>query len=109
MVTKFQKKVYQICKKIPRGRITTYKIVAEKMKTKAYRAVGTALNKNPHGILKCEGKNMVPCHRIINSNGFVGGFANGIKNKIKLLKKEGIKINNNKIIDLDKILTKKIN
>ena len=109
MVTKFQKKIYQICKKIPRGRITTYKIVAEKMKTKAYRAIGTALNKNPYGILKCEGKNMVPCHRIINSNGFVGGFANGIKNKIKLLKKEGIKISNNKILNLDKILTKKIN
>ena len=69
------------------------------MRTKAYRAVGTALNKNPFAP-------RVPCHRVVNSNGFVGQFAKGINTKIKLLKKEGIKIKNNKIEDFDKILVK---
>ena len=86
----FNEKVWNLCKKIPKGRVTTYKIIAEKLETKAYRAVGTALNKNPFAP-------KVPCHRVINSNGFVGGFASGTKNKIKLLKKEGIEIKNKKI------------
>ena len=89
-VTKFQNKVYEICKKVPKGKVTTYKHIADKMGTKAYRAVGTALNKNPYAP-------KVPCHRVINSNGSIGGFASGIKNKIKLLKKEGIEIKNNRI------------
>ena len=90
MPTKFQIKVYEICKKIPKGKVTTYKAIAEAIGTKAYRAVGTALNKNPYAP-------KVPCHRVINSNGSLGGFATAIKNKIKLLKKEGVKINNKKI------------
>jgi|TARA_Y100000310_G_scaffold93932_1_gene91537 methylated-DNA-[protein]-cysteine S-methyltransferase len=99
MVTKFQKRVYELCKKVPKGRVTTYKAICKKMRTKAYRAVGTALNKNPFAP-------RVPCHRVVNSNGFVGQFAKGINTKIKLLKKEGIKIKNNKIEDFDKILVK---
>lgn len=95
MATLFQNKVYNLTKKIPRGKVTTYKIIGNKLKTKAYRAVGIALNKN---------KNKdVPCHRVVNSNGSVGGFAKGTKNKIKLLKKEGITIKINKI-DLKKYL-----
>lgn len=90
MVTKFQEKVYNLCKKIPKGKVTTYKIIAEKLGTKAYRAVGNALNKNPFAP-------KVPCHRVVNSDGNVGGFAKGINKKIKLLKKEGVKIKNNKI------------
>jgi methylated-DNA-[protein]-cysteine S-methyltransferase len=101
MVTEFQKKVYNICKKIPKGKVTTYRAIAKKIGTKAYRAVGAALNKNPYGISEFKGKDMVPCHRVINSNGFVGGFATGIKNKIELLKKEGIEIKNNKIVKKD--------
>jgi len=68
------------------------------MKTKAYRAVGNAMNKNPYAP-------EVPCHRVIKSNGFVGGFASGPKKKIQMLKKEGIEIKNNKI-DLKKYLYK---
>jgi len=90
MVTKFQEKVYNLCKKIPKGKVTTYKIIAEKLGTEAYRAVGTTLNKNPFAP-------KVPCHRVVNSDGNVGGFAKGINKKIKLLKKEGVKIKNNKI------------
>ena len=96
MVTEFQNKVYELCKKVPKGKVTTYKAIAEKMGTKAYRAVGTALNKNPFA--------KVPCHRIVGSNGHLVGFARGLKKKAALLKKEGIKIKNNKIVDFEKVL-----
>src|SRR3989338_1776328 len=89
MPTKFQNKVYEICKKVPKGKVTTYKAIAEKIGTKAYRAVGNAMNKNPF--------KDIPCHRVVNSNGFVGGFARGRNQKIKLLKNEGVKIKKNKI------------
>ena len=77
--TEFYQKVYELCRKVPKGKVTTYKILAEKLGTKAYRAVGTAMNKNPYGILNCSGKNMVPCHRVVGSNGSLVGFAHGLK------------------------------
>ena len=86
----FFEEVYRLCKEIPRGRVSTYKILAEKLNTKAYRAVGNAMNKNPYAP-------QVPCHRVINSDGSLGGFASGIGNKISLLKKEGIVIEDNRI------------
>lgn len=102
----FNEKVWNLCRKIPKGRVTTYKIIAERLGTKAYRAVGNALNKNPYGILNCKTKKIVPCHRVVNSNGKIGGFARGVKNKIKLLKKEGVEIKNNKIQNSNKVLFK---
>ena len=118
-ISLFQKKVYKILKKVPKGKVTTYKKIADKLKNSP-RAVGNALNKNPYGystissetirnrrsVIRGDSKRTsglfsVPCHRVIKSSGEVGGFASGIKNKIKLLKKEGIQINNNKI-DLKK-------
>lgn len=64
------------------------------MKTRAYRAVGNAMNKNPYAP-------EVPCHRVISSDGSLGGFALGPKKKIAMLKKEGVEIKNGKI-DLKK-------
>lgn len=87
---KFNEKVYEICRQIPQGKVSTYKEIAHKLNCKAYRAIGNALNKNPYAP-------KVPCHRVIKNTGEVGGFASGTKNKIKLLKKEGIEIKNNKI------------
>jgi len=92
----FNEKIWELAKKIPKGRVTTYKELARVVKTKAYRAVGNALNKNPYAP-------KVPCHRVVNSDGSVGGFASGVRNKIKLLKKEGIKIKNNKIERFEKL------
>lgn len=103
---KFYEKVYEICRKVPGGKVTTYKALAEKLGSKAYRAVGTAMNKNPYGILNCKGKNMVPCHRVVGSDASLVGFAHGLKKKTELLRKEGIKIKNNKIGDFDKVLYK---
>lgn len=85
MPTKFQQKVYELCKKIPRGRVSTYKEIGKALggKGQIYRAVGVALNKNPY-------TPKVPCHRVVNSNGEIGGFAHGVRKKINLLQKEGI-------------------
>lgn len=78
----FQARVFAVVKKIPRGKVLTYKEVAQKIGSpKAYRAVGNALNKNYN-------KN-VPCHRVIKSDGTLGGFRDGSKAKEKILKKEG--------------------
>lgn len=95
----FNKEVYKLCKKIPRGKISTYKAIAKKLNSKAYRAVGNALNKNPYAP-------KVPCHRVVMSSGKIGGFATGTKNKIKLLKKEGVKIKNNNVVNFKKVLYK---
>jgi len=104
MATKFENNVYEICKKVPKGKVTTYGTIAKKMKSKAYRAVGRAMNINPNGILNCSGKGMVPCHRVVASNGHLHGFAHGLKAKARLLRKEGIKIKNNKIRDFENVL-----
>ena len=95
-ITEFQNKVYGLCKKVPRGKVTTYKAIAEKIGNKAYRAVGTALNKNPFA--------QVPCHRVVGSNGHLTGFAHGLKKKAELLKREGVNIKNFEILDFDKAL-----
>ena len=93
----FQKQVLDLVKRVPLGKITTYKIIAEKLGTKSYRAVGNSLNKNKTPII-------IPCHRVVNSDGSLGGYSGGIKKKVMLLKKEGIKVRNNKIVDFDKKL-----
>ncbi len=90
----FSQKCYELLKKVPLGKVTTYRAIAEKLNTNAYRAVGRAMNKNPSPV-------KVPCHRVINSDGKLGGYSRGIKKKIRLLKKEGIKIVDGKI-DLEK-------
>jgi len=86
----FQQKVFEAVKRIPRGKILTYGQVAQKLGNKNLaRAVGNALNKN-------HDKN-IPCHRVVRSNGQVGGFNRGTAAKIKLLKSEGVKIKNGKM------------
>jgi len=82
MNSSFTKKVYNIVKKIPEGKIFTYKQVAILVgKPKAYRAVGNILNKNYNP--------NIPCHRVIRSDGKTGGYNKGVKLKRKLLQKEG--------------------
>jgi len=90
----FNERCYQLLKKVPKGKVTTYKALAKALNTKAYRAVGNAMNRNPYAP-------QVPCHRVINADGKLGGFASGINDKIKLLKSEGVEIKNNQI-DLNK-------
>ncbi|MDO8565153.1 MAG: MGMT family protein [bacterium] len=79
----FQEQVYRVVKKIPRGKVLTYKEVAKRTgKPKAYRAVGTVLSKNFDP--------KIPCHRVIRSDGKIGNYNRGGRlAKIKILKKEG--------------------
>ena len=80
----FQKAVYAATLKIPRGEVRSYRWIAEKSgHPKAYRAVGTAMNKNDYAPL-------VPCHRVIRSDGRIGQYSKGTVLKGKLLKKEGV-------------------
>jgi methylated-DNA-[protein]-cysteine S-methyltransferase len=86
--TAFQKKVWIGLLKIPKGEVTTYKDLAKSIgKSKAIRAVANAVGANP-----CAPK--IPCHRVIRSDGRLGGYSGkgGAKTKYLLLTKEGIKI-----------------
>ena len=84
--TKFQVKVWGYLKKIPRGSVKTYSQVAKAIgKPRAVRAVANAIGKNPYAP-------KIPCHRVIRSNGSLGGYSGkgGVKTKKLLLKREGI-------------------
>lgn len=95
-VSEFSKKVFSALRKIPRGRVSTYKDIAAVIgKPKAHRAVGNALNKNCFS--------SVPCHRVVKSDGSIGGFREGRTKKAFLLKKEGISLKNGRIVDFDAI------
>ena len=83
--TQFQLKVWSYLKKIPKGKVKTYAQVAKAIrKPKAVRAVANAIGKNPY-------PPKIPCHRVIRSDGKLGGYSakGGIKTKKKLLKNEG--------------------
>jgi len=95
----FSAKCYSKLKEVPAGKVTTYKDLAWAINSKAYLAIGTAMNKNPFAP-------KVPCHRVVNFDGKIGEFSSGAKNKIKILEKEGIKIKNGKVQDFKKVLHK---
>ena len=84
--TKFEVKVWQYLKKIPFGSVKTYSQVAKGIRRPlAVRAVANAIGKNPYSP-------KIPCHRVIRSDGSIGGYSGkgGVKTKKLLLKKEGI-------------------
>jgi len=84
--TDFQIKVWNAISKIPKGKVKTYKELARSIrKPKASRAVANACGKNPFPI-------KIPCHRVIKSDGRLGGYSGkgGIKTKRKLLRSEGV-------------------
>lgn len=85
--------VYQLLLQIPVGKTTTYGDLAAALGNPlASRLIGRILGRNPNPIT-------VPCHRVVKSDGTLGGYRGGIDKKIELLKKEGISINNKSIID----------
>jgi O-6-methylguanine DNA methyltransferase len=82
--TAFQQKVWQAVSEVPFGQVTTYQNIARKIhKTPAVRAVGHANGRNPLPVV-------IPCHRVIGSNGDLCGYGGGIDLKVKLLALEGI-------------------
>jgi len=89
--SKFKNKVYKIVRNISCGNVLTYKEVARLAGSPfAWRAVGNILNKNRNP--------KFPCHRVIRSDGKIGGYNKGLKIKIALLQKEGLKIKKGKVI-----------
>ena len=93
----FYEKCYELLKLIPEGKVTTYSEIAKALNSKAWRAVGSAIAKNQNLFV-------IPCHRVVRSDGTVGQYALGADKKIELLLSEGIEISNGKIKDLDKFV-----
>lgn len=86
----FDEKVWVLTTRIPRGRVASYGEIARRLGTRAYRAVGNALNRNPYAP-------DVPCHRVVGSDGSLGGFAGGLGKKKSLLEAEGLQIMKGKV------------
>ena len=98
--TPFARRVLKAMLKIPRGKVATYQTIARLAgSSRASRAVGNACNQNPFAP-------HVPCHRVVASNGMLGGYALGSAKKIALLKSEGIVVRKNKIVDFEKVVFK---
>ena len=100
----FNEKVYVLLKKVPKGKVTTYKALAEALGTKAYRAVGQAMRYNPYAP-------KVPCHRCVASDGSIGGFSGNwnpnskeVKRKIRMLRKENVRIKGDGVVDFNEQL-----
>ncbi len=99
MISNFAQDCYNLLKKIPRGRVTTYKIIAEKLGKKSYRAVGQVMGANLDAP-------RIPCHRVVKSDGTLGGYAFGIERKIDILEKEGVEVIDGKIVNFEKLIYK---
>jgi len=87
-------KVFKLLRKIPEGKITTYKEIGLKLNLNP-RKVGRILSEN-------EDLENIKCYKVVKSDGKVGGYKLGIKEKIKRLEKEGIKVENGKIVDFER-------
>jgi methylated-DNA-[protein]-cysteine S-methyltransferase len=87
------KKIYKKLLEVPEGKITTYGELAKAVGfTNGQRAVGKFMNKNPYPVI-------IPCHRVVKADGKVGGYAFGEEIKTNMLKKEGIRVKDGKILD----------
>ena len=89
------KKIYKKLLEVPKGKITTYGELAKAVGLKnGQRAVGKIMNKNPYPVI-------IPCHRVVKSDGKIGGYAYGEEIKSDMLTREGIVVKNGKILDLE--------
>ncbi len=98
----FDEKVYEVIENIPEGRVSTYKVIAERLDTEAYRAIGQALKRNPDAPT-------VPCHRVVSSDGTIGGYmgeetGESVQKKIRLLQEEGVEIEDGEIKNFEDVL-----
>ena len=96
--TEFERAVLVATFKIPKGKVSTYKGIAKKIgRPRAYRAVGNALHKNPLAPI-------VPCHRVVRSDGRFGGEKKGAESRRAFLEKEAIPIENGRVKISEEIL-----
>lgn len=90
-MTEFQSRVLDLASKIPKGKVTTYNELARALgRPRAYRAVANVLAGNPDPM-------RTPCHRVVRSDGRIGGYKLGTAQKVKLLKTEGVEVRNKKV------------
>ena len=95
---KIEEKIYRKLLEVPLGNVTTYGDLAKAINLKnGQRIVGQIMKKNQFPVI-------VPCHRVVKSNGTIGGYAYGIERKKYMLSKEGLEINNDKILNFKKNL-----
>jgi len=96
MRSSFAKKVYVLTRRIPRGRVATYGAISRALcgSLRASRAVGQALHRNPSPFFgkSSPSRDRVPCHRVVRSDGGLGGYAGGFRKKRELLREEGVRI-----------------
>ena len=91
-----EQRVYKKLLEVPEGKITTYGELAKAVGLKnGQRVIGNIMNKNPYPVI-------VPCHRVVKSDGYVGGYAYGENVKTKMLSDEGVKTLKGKIQDFEK-------
>ena len=90
---------YDLLKQIPVGKVTTYKILADKLGFKSYRGIGQIVGANPNAP-------QVPCPRVVKSDGGISGYAFGVDQKIALLKKEGVIVKDDKVENFQSIIHK---
>jgi methylated-DNA-[protein]-cysteine S-methyltransferase len=96
MPTPFQQACYDLLMQVPAGCVTTYADIAHALGSKAYRAVGTAMNKNPNPVV-------VPCHRVVNADGRIGNYAFGSERKQRLLAEEGIVFKQGRVVNFEQL------
>jgi methylated-DNA-[protein]-cysteine S-methyltransferase len=96
-MNRFDQRCYQLLQQIPRGKVTTYGEIARALGTRAWRAVGSAMARNKQLVV-------IPCHRVVRSDGAVGDYASGRDQKIRLLTEEGVSISNGKVSRLEDFL-----
>jgi len=102
-VTSFQQRVYDATRGIPRGKVTTYKLLGAAIGCGSSRAVGQALRRNPFAPV-------VPCHRVIRSDLTLGGFGGKtsgpkLRRKIALLAKEGVHFTEGRLSEPNRVHT----
>ena len=98
-MSEFQSHVLKLVSMIPRGKVTTYKELARALgRSSAYRVVANALARNPHPV-------KIPCHRVVRSDGKIGGYKFGERRKKTLLVSEGVEVLGAKV-DLQRYLFK---
>ncbi|MCW9013790.1 MAG: MGMT family protein [Gammaproteobacteria bacterium] len=93
----FNEQCYELLRRVPAGKVTTYREIARALNTNAWRAVGSAMAKNKNLFV-------IPCHRVVRSDGAIGQYALGADKKAQLLQEEGVAVSNGKVASLDSFM-----
>lgn len=93
----FKQQCYRLLGQVPPGKVTTYREIARALGTRAWRAVGTAMAQNDQLVV-------IPCHRVVRSDGTIGEYAKGAERKSRLLSGEGVPVERGRVKNLQAYL-----